>query len=35
MVINTGKKPKKAIEETVKEGVAQETNMCKYLGIFG
>ena len=35
MVINTGKKPKKAKEETVKERVVQETNMYKYLGISG
>ena len=35
MVINTGKKLKKAKEETVKERVVQETNMYKYLGISG
>ena len=33
MVINTGKDPKEVIEERVKEGVVQETDICKYLGM--
>ena len=33
MVINTGKKPEQAIQEKVKEGIVQETDMCKNLGM--
>ena len=33
MVINTRKEPEEVIEERVKEGIVQETDICKYLGI--
>ena len=33
MVINIGKEPEEAIEERVKEGIVQETNIYKLLGI--
>ena len=33
MVINTGREPRAAIEEIVKEGTVQETDIYKYLGI--
>ena len=33
MVINTGREPREAIEEIVKEGTVQETDIYKYLGI--
>ena len=32
MVINTGREPRAAIEEIVKEGTVQETDIYKYLG---
>ena len=33
MVINTGKEPEEVIEERVKEGIVQETDIYKYLGM--
>ena len=33
MVINTGKEPEELIEERVKEGIVQETDIYKYLGM--
>ena len=33
MVINTGKEPEEVIEERVKEGIVQETDICKYLAM--
>ena len=33
MVINTGKEPEEIIEERVKEGIAKETDIYKYLGM--
>ena len=33
MVINTGKEPEEAIEERVKKGIVQETDIYKYLGL--
>ena len=33
MVINTRKKSEQAIEEEVKEGIVQETDIYKYLGM--
>ena len=33
MVINTGKEPEEVIEERVKEGIVQEVNIYKYLGM--
>ena len=33
MVINTGKEPEEVIEEKVKEGIVQETDIYKYLGL--
>ena len=33
MVINIGKEPEEVIEERVKEGIVQETNIYKLLGI--
>ena len=33
MVINTGKEPEEVIEERVKEGLFQETDIYKYLGM--
>ena len=33
VVINTGKKPEEVIEERVKEGIVQEKDVCKYLGM--
>ena len=33
MVINTGKEPEEVIEKRVKEGVVQESDIYKYLGI--
>ena len=33
MVINPGKEPKEVIEERVKEGIVQETDIYRYLGM--
>ena len=33
MVTNTGKEPEEAIVERVKEGIVQETDTYKYLGM--
>ena len=33
MVINTGKKPEQAIQEKVKEGIVQEADIYKNLGM--
>ena len=33
MVINTRKKPEQAMQEKVKEGIIQETDIYKYLGM--
>ena len=33
MVINTGKEPEEVTEERVKEGIVQETDIYKYLGM--
>ena len=33
MVINTGKEPEEVTEERVKEGIVQETDINKYLGM--
>ena len=33
MVINTGKEPEEAIQERVKKGIFQETDIYKYLGM--
>ena len=33
MVINTGKEPEEVIEERVKEGIVQEVDIYKYLGM--
>ena len=33
MVINTGKEPEEVIEESVNEGIVQETDIYKYLGM--
>ena len=33
MTINTAKEPEEEIEETVKEGIGQETDIYKYLGM--
>ena len=33
MVINTGKEPEEVIEERIKEGIVQETDIYKYLGM--
>ena len=33
MVINTGKEPEEAIEERVKKGIVQETDIYKCLGL--
>ena len=33
MVINTGKELEEAIEERVKEGIVQETDIYRYLGM--
>ena len=33
MVINTGKEPEEVIEDRVKEGIVQEVDIYKYLGM--
>ena len=33
IVINMGKEPEEVIEERVKEGIVQERDICKYLGM--
>ena len=33
MIINTGKEPEEVVEEKVKEGIVQETDLYKYLGM--
>ena len=33
MVTNTGKEPEEVIEERVKEGIVQEVDIYKYLGM--
>ena len=33
MVINTGKDPEEVIDERVKEGIVQEVDIYKYLGM--
>ena len=33
MQFNTGKEPEEVIVERVKEGIVQETDICKYLGM--
>ena len=33
MVINTGKEPEEVIDERVKEGIVQEVDIYKYLGM--